>query len=245
MQASTDSSADFTGVFIKWQYHPGQKYVQLLFETASGMRLSLSRNRHFFRSLTVGRSYRIKGKEYSVGGKTYVHEPTAIPLEAAVARSGRGKKFFVFFILVVLAGAASAYFVAGQQTSQANITETKKTISTKAAPQANLTSSKVPAAAPVTSPAVPAAAAPVAASKPPTKKTAISAPTAQNPPAAAAQNTGSVSEPEVQVPKQQASDPAGADAQNPNQGITGDEGTSAGDKDEAVGQSPPDTSTDQ
>jgi cytoskeletal protein RodZ len=77
MYASAGSVADFTGVLIRRQYKPGQKYIQLLFKNTEGLQLSLTRNIQLVRSLHEGQTYRVKGQEFIVGQKTVVHEPIA------------------------------------------------------------------------------------------------------------------------------------------------------------------------
>lgn len=71
------NSVEFMGVLVDRQYTAGQKYAQLVFETAEGIRLSLSRNINMARSLRLGLTYKVKGPEHTVGQKRYVHEPTA------------------------------------------------------------------------------------------------------------------------------------------------------------------------
>jgi cytoskeletal protein RodZ len=72
------NSVEFMGVLVDRQYASGQKYVQLVFETAEGIRLSLSRNINLVRSLSLGSTYKVKGSERTVGQKRYIHEPTAM-----------------------------------------------------------------------------------------------------------------------------------------------------------------------
>ncbi|MDN5275141.1 MAG: hypothetical protein JWP06_1042 [Candidatus Saccharibacteria bacterium] len=71
------NNVEFMGVLVDRQYTTGQKYAQLVFETAEGIRLSLSRNINMVRSLRLGLTYKVKGPEHTVGQKRYVHEPTA------------------------------------------------------------------------------------------------------------------------------------------------------------------------
>lgn len=71
------NSVEFMGVLVDRQYKAGQKYVQLVFETAEGIRLSLSRNANMVHSLKVGFTYKVKSPERNIGQKRYVHEPTA------------------------------------------------------------------------------------------------------------------------------------------------------------------------
>ena len=72
------NSVEFMGVLIDRQYRTGQKYVQLVFETAEGIRLSVSRNINLIRSLQLGSTYQVTGSERTVGQKRYIHEPTAV-----------------------------------------------------------------------------------------------------------------------------------------------------------------------
>lgn len=74
------NSVEFMGVLVDRQYKTGQKYVQLVFETAEGIRLSLSRNANTIHSLKVGLTYKVTGPERTIGQKRYIHEPTATPV---------------------------------------------------------------------------------------------------------------------------------------------------------------------
>lgn len=125
---STGNVASFTGVLVSRHYKPGQKYVQFVFQTAEGIRLSLSRNAQMVRTLDIGQKYSVEGQEYAVGKKTFVHEPTTLPIQTRAKTSfGKGafdsRLIIAAAILVPVAGIASAvYFTASdiQGRSQAN-----------------------------------------------------------------------------------------------------------------------------
>ncbi|HSX46288.1 MAG TPA: hypothetical protein VLG27_04810, partial [Candidatus Saccharimonadia bacterium] len=102
--------ANFTGVLVRRQYKPGQKYIQLVFETAGGLQLSLSRNLKLVRSLSVGNTYRIEGPEYALGDKTYVHEPTALPVNVTPKSARRLNPLLVVLMALVAVGLAGAFF---------------------------------------------------------------------------------------------------------------------------------------
>jgi hypothetical protein len=77
MYASAGNVTNFTGVLLRRQYKPGQKYIQLIFKTTDGLKLSLSRNIQMVKDLHEGKTYHVKGLEYVHGQKTFIHEPTA------------------------------------------------------------------------------------------------------------------------------------------------------------------------
>ena len=76
------NNVEFMGILVDRQYIAGQKYAQLVFETAEGIRLSISRNVNMVRSLRLGLTYKVKGPEHAVGQKRYVHEPTTTLVSA-------------------------------------------------------------------------------------------------------------------------------------------------------------------
>lgn len=96
---SSGAVIGFTGVLVDAQYKPGQKYIQLVFETAEGMRLSLSRNMRMVRAMDVGLTYQVKGTELSVGRKSYIHEPSAVLVEPATQPA---KKYNVGVIVAAI-----------------------------------------------------------------------------------------------------------------------------------------------
>jgi hypothetical protein len=101
MDAAADNMVDFTGVLVGRRYRPGQKYIQLVFNTTEGLRLSLSRNLQMVRSLSIGNTYRIKGTEYAFGEKIFIKEPTATLVQSEGSFFGRHK------ILVLVAAAVT------------------------------------------------------------------------------------------------------------------------------------------
>ena len=67
--------AEFTGVLVGRKYRPGHTYVQLIFRTADGIQLSLSRNIQMVRGLNPGQAYHVQGLMHSVGQKIFVRDP--------------------------------------------------------------------------------------------------------------------------------------------------------------------------
>jgi hypothetical protein len=116
-QETIDNVAQFDGVLVQRQYKPGQKYVQLVFETAEGLRLSLSRNADLIRSLTVGTAYRVSGEEYSIGNKSYIHEPLAAPIPSK-RQFFQSRALIISAVLVVAVGATSGVFLLNHGTSK-------------------------------------------------------------------------------------------------------------------------------
>ena len=86
MSTTTAGVAGFTGVLVGRQYQRGQKYVQLVFQTREGRRLSLSRNAQMVRSLTPGNVYAVRGQERSIGARRYIYEPTTRLIETQRAQ---------------------------------------------------------------------------------------------------------------------------------------------------------------
>lgn len=104
------NNVEFMGVLVDRQYTSSQRCVQLVFETAEGIRLSLSRNAGLVRSLKLGLTYNVKGPEHTVGQKRYIHEPTAtlVPVNATTPLFRRYKILIPAAIgLVVLLGGVS------------------------------------------------------------------------------------------------------------------------------------------
>jgi hypothetical protein len=140
----------FVGTLVRRHYKPGQRYIQLVFETAEGLKLSLSRNIQFVKSLHIGKTYHIEGRELSIGSKYVITDPTArlveteIPVSpavpnivstpAAVAPKRSKKKlltisFVVVAILVFIGGSAFALVAEHHQPAQAKdmaVTSTPK-----------------------------------------------------------------------------------------------------------------------
>jgi hypothetical protein len=103
MYAPADNMSDFTGVLVKRQYKPGQKYIQLLFQTSDGPILSISRNPNLVQSLSEGHTYRVEGQEYTIGEKKVINEPSAVLIKTEVAFFKRHLwKFGAFFIAAII-----------------------------------------------------------------------------------------------------------------------------------------------
>jgi hypothetical protein len=112
LDVPTDNMTAFNGVLIERQYQPGQRYVQLVFETADGLRLTLTRNADLVRDLVVGSAYYVEGNEYTIGNKTFVHEPVAMLLPTK--KSFFGKRLLVSAAVLLLAvGVVSSVFMFG------------------------------------------------------------------------------------------------------------------------------------
>lgn len=114
------NSVEFMGVLVDRQYTTGQKYAQLVFETAEGIRLSLSRNINMVRSLRLGLTYKVKGLERTVGQKRYIHEPIAT-LVTANKLSLISKRYKILIpitaCLIVVLGGVGALTYAAHSTS--------------------------------------------------------------------------------------------------------------------------------
>jgi hypothetical protein len=160
MAVSAENSASFMGTLVQRQYEPGQKYVQLVFETAEGMRLSLSRNVRMVRSLVIGQTYKVRGTERALGQKKYLHEPVAVPVSVKTSFSKRHKLAIILPIVIVLglaSASALAYAAFGvphakpvvQQKVEAKKTQVPDSPNTGATPAA--TATPVQSAAPPTS----------------------------------------------------------------------------------------------
>jgi hypothetical protein len=140
--ANAGGSSDFTGVLVRRQYKPGQKYMQLLFKTADGVKLSISRNPKLVESLDEGRTYHIEGQEYKVGDKVLIHEPTATLVQNKLF----SKKHFIIagiVILLVISGMIYA-LLPTKQSSAANNGQTKNTSYSQ--PEQSTTTDTAPAA---------------------------------------------------------------------------------------------------
>lgn len=103
----------FTGVLIKRDYKPGQDYVQLIFKGAKETKLSISRNVTAMKHLTIGGTYKLTGREYKHGAKTYLRDPKTIPVTAT--KKSHKKLIFAsiagFSALLVAGGALAVYQV--------------------------------------------------------------------------------------------------------------------------------------
>lgn len=108
MYAPAENFSNFTGVLVRRQYKPGQKYIQLVFETTEGLRLSISRNLRLVRSLSVGGTYKVIGPLYEIGDKTYVHEPTATLIRQ---EKRTNKKLWVFGLTTLIVALAITSYI--------------------------------------------------------------------------------------------------------------------------------------
>jgi cytoskeletal protein RodZ len=139
------NNVEFMGVLVDRQYTAGQKCAQLVFETAEGIRLSLSRNINMARALRLGLTYRVKGAEHTVGQKRYIHEPTATLVPAHNSPSlFRNYKILIpaaIGLVVILGGAGTLAYAAysGNSSSQPAAYEQKP--ATKSAPEATASAS--------------------------------------------------------------------------------------------------------
>ena len=128
------NNVEFTGVLVDRQYTTGQKYAQLVFETAEGIRLSLSRNIDMVRSLRLGLTYKVSGLERTVGQKSYIHGPTAT-LVSANKLSLISKRYKIFIplaisLVVVLSGVGVlAYATHNTNTASQPVVHEEKPVS--------------------------------------------------------------------------------------------------------------------
>ncbi|HEX8226686.1 MAG TPA: hypothetical protein VF572_02345 [Candidatus Saccharimonadales bacterium] len=134
---------NFTGVLVRRQFEPGQKYVQLVFETAEGMKLSLSRNLRMVRSLTIGREYHIKGHLNTVGGKTFVNEPLAMPVmvQPPIKAKRRPLKIVLAVVIPLLAISGGGVYAAQAVTDKSQV-QVQNTRAERARPVVTPASSK-------------------------------------------------------------------------------------------------------
>ncbi len=108
MAASSGSMVDFTGTLVRREHVAGQKYAQMVFHTAEGVRLALYKayqGSQAVHTLAIGGTYRVKGKLFQYGDKTFVREPvtTAVINKAYAVR----KRLMLVVMLVILLGGGS------------------------------------------------------------------------------------------------------------------------------------------
>jgi hypothetical protein len=108
MEASAGSMTQFTGTLVGRQYKPGQKYIQLVFKTAEGLHLSITRNLQMVRSLSVGKTYHVKGEEFTLGKKQVIREPVAILVQPKLALRKRRYLIITGAVVLLAAGTAGA-----------------------------------------------------------------------------------------------------------------------------------------
>jgi cytoskeletal protein RodZ len=106
--ASAHNISTFTGILVGRRYKPGQKYIQLVFKTAEGLRLSLTRDLQTVRQLTMGQTYQIEGNEYIQGQKSFIYEPKASLVQPRAKSLKKRKIVIASVILLVIGGSASA-----------------------------------------------------------------------------------------------------------------------------------------
>jgi cytoskeletal protein RodZ len=175
MSAVAGNVIGFQGTLVGRKQIPGKKYIQLVFSTAEGSRLSISRNLRMARSLEVGHTYQIQGTEYSLGEKTYINEPVAKPVTTNSFFKTHLKLiiFFVCIGLVVCVSASVWIFGNHASTKQAaaspNAANEVQKPAAVAPTSATLGASTTQATA---APTTPAPSTPVKTSKSTTKTTA-------------------------------------------------------------------------
>jgi hypothetical protein len=135
MDAAADNLTGFTGVLVGRRYRPGQKYIQLVFKTTEGLKLSLSRNLQMVRSLSVGNTYHVEGAEYVLGKKVVIKEPTANLVQSKGSFFGRHKVLVSVMVALTITSAAGIVLIS--KPSSANRSETNN--------QSTNTQSKQPA----------------------------------------------------------------------------------------------------
>ncbi|HSH56239.1 MAG TPA: hypothetical protein VK983_05460 [Candidatus Limnocylindrales bacterium] len=130
MQSVATGSVNITGVLIGRHYKPGQKYIQLLFKTAGGMHLSLTRDMRMAKALAVGETYKVAGKQYARDGKKFILEPLATLVVQPVVRSKKRTRVMVSaaIAVIVMAGAGMTVFAAtmSRATPEPNPAPSKK-----------------------------------------------------------------------------------------------------------------------
>lgn len=156
-EATVGSVARFTGVLVRRHQEPGKKYAHLVFHTAEGVRLSISRNMQLVHSLAVGRSYDVKGKQYTLGSKTYIKEPKLIEAGSNYFKRHLGL-FVVVAVLMPLLGLAGVVYANAKQATQ-NSALSPQGESKPAVPAAT-TKVEAPVAQAQPAPATPSVAAP-------------------------------------------------------------------------------------
>lgn len=154
LQLSGEKVSGFTGVFVRRHDKPGQKYTQLVFETAEGMRLSLTNNATMVRGLTVGRKYYVSGQKYAIGAKTCIYDPVATPVEETAKFMRRHiRAIGVTGILMAVVGVSgAAYAMTVDNATHAPVASSAKTSEQPAKTAASATE------APIVSTSAPATA---------------------------------------------------------------------------------------
>jgi cytoskeletal protein RodZ len=217
----------FTGTLVQRQQAPGKNYIQLIFSTAEGARLSISRNFRMARSLEVGHEYKVEGTEYSLGEKTYIGEPIAKPLSSTRGFLKNRSKIIIFAAIILCTGVgAAAFFVTQTESSQSAPQSKQTTAATTPKKTDTLGASTQTAQTTTAAPTVPAA--PAATTKTTTKKSTPK-------PATKAVATPAVLQPAAS----QSSAPAGSNPDTAQSPVD----TPPSQADEIKADTPPDTST--
>lgn len=64
-------------MLVQVRHRPGQKHIFLMFRTDQGLRLCLSRDISFVKSMQIGKKYRVRGQECTTGSRTYLNMASA------------------------------------------------------------------------------------------------------------------------------------------------------------------------
>lgn len=96
---------DFKGTLLQALHKPGQKYALLLYRTDKGLRYCLSKDLKKVKTMHIGQAYRVKGREYTTGHKTFLNIVSVSPQLPLAARIKRGAG--------IMAGAMSVLVLAG------------------------------------------------------------------------------------------------------------------------------------
>lgn len=110
MSVTAGTMVGFTGVLVQRQHKPGHAYIQLVFRTANGVRLSATKNIEMVRGMVVGQTYVVEGREHRVGNKSFVHEPTTT-LVRADAKKRKLRGFIIAGVVIAVIGIASVSVV--------------------------------------------------------------------------------------------------------------------------------------
>jgi hypothetical protein len=153
MEASAGSMTQFTGTLVGRQYKPGQKYIQLVFKTAEGLHLSITRNLQMVRSLSVGNTYQVKGEIFTLGKKKVIREPVAILVQPQAKKAfyKRRSLIIVSAAVLLIGGSASAITLKPHSVTPATAKVVVKKVNisqTQSTPAQTSTPASTPPAAP-------------------------------------------------------------------------------------------------
>lgn len=125
LQLTARKIVDFKGTLLQALHKPGQKYALLLYRTENGLRYCLSKNIRMVHSMQIGQTYRVKGKEYTTGHKTFLDIITASPLVPLKQRLKRQAGMLAGITgIFIIAGTIGAGFMAQQSSQRSNQTDT-------------------------------------------------------------------------------------------------------------------------